>query len=231
MVSEGPTSPVGLRERRIAQAKQVAGRLCLDFANTVGGWRPAAAQGAPAGVRDERLHDYADLLAWCCRAGTLDDDGAQRLLRESARRPQEADAVRERALRLRDAVHAIAWSFVRGEPPRPAALQVLASEVRAARERQRLERADGRLAWRLVPDSRTLDLPLWPIALSAEDYFTGADLTRLHVCPGEECGWLFEDTSRNRSRQWCDMGDCGNVAKVRRFRSRQARQRRKKSSS
>jgi predicted RNA-binding Zn ribbon-like protein len=40
-------------------------------------------------------------------------------------------------------------------------------------------------------------------------------------CGGESCGWLFLDTSRNRSRQWCDMRDCGNLAKVRRFRERQ----------
>ncbi|MBA3694513.1 MAG: CGNR zinc finger domain-containing protein, partial [Acidobacteria bacterium] len=29
------------------------------------------------------------------------------------------------------------------------------------------------------------------------------------------------DTSRNRTRQWCDMKDCGNLAKVRRFRAKQ----------
>jgi predicted RNA-binding Zn ribbon-like protein len=27
---------------------------------------------------------------------------------------------------------------------------------------------------------------------------------------------LFLDTSRNRSRRWCDMKDCGNRAKVKR---------------
>ncbi|MGA2590961.1 MAG: CGNR zinc finger domain-containing protein [Bryobacteraceae bacterium] len=34
------------------------------------------------------------------------------------------------------------------------------------------------------------------------------------------CGWMFLDTTRNRSRQWCDMRDCGNRAKVRRFREK-----------
>jgi len=36
------------------------------------------------------------------------------------------------------------------------------------------------------------------------------------VCPGEGCGWLFFDTSKNRSRRWCAMEDCGNRAKARR---------------
>jgi predicted RNA-binding Zn ribbon-like protein len=30
------------------------------------------------------------------------------------------------------------------------------------------------------------------------------------------CGWLFVDESRNGSRRWCSMKDCGNRAKARR---------------
>jgi predicted RNA-binding Zn ribbon-like protein len=35
---------------------------------------------------------------------------------------------------------------------------------------------------------------------------------------------LFFDTSRNGRRAWCDMKTCGNLAKVRRFRSKQKTQ-------
>ena len=65
-----------------------------------------------------------------------------------------------------------------------------------------------------------LDRMLWSIAHSGAELLTTGDLSRLRECGGEECGWLFEDTSRNRSRQWCDMQDCGNLAKVRRYRTR-----------
>ncbi|MCY1240531.1 CGNR zinc finger [compost metagenome] len=37
---------------------------------------------------------------------------------------------------------------------------------------------------------------------------------RLKICPN--CGWLFLDRSRNRSRTWCDMAVCGNRSKARR---------------
>ncbi|WDZ77749.1 CGNR zinc finger domain-containing protein [Ensifer adhaerens] len=37
---------------------------------------------------------------------------------------------------------------------------------------------------------------------------------RLKICPN--CGWLFLDRSRNRSRTWCDMAVCGNRNKARR---------------
>ncbi len=204
-----------LNERPAGRAKQLAGRLCLDFANLVGGWTDVALP------REDRLNAYADLLAWSWRARLLDDAAAARLGREADQRPREAAAVLERARRLRGAIHAVAWHFERGRPQRAVDLETLAAEVHIARDRQRLEPAAGRLEWRTAGNRRALDATLWPVALSAESYFTGADLTRLHSCPGEACGWHFEDVTRNRSRQWCDMADCGNAAKVRRFRSRQ----------
>ena len=213
-----------IRERPAAQAKQVAGRLCLDFANLVGGWSEG---GVP---RDDRLKDYADLVAWGWKAGLLDHASASRLAGEGEVRPRAAAAVLGRARRLRDAIHAIARRFERGGLQRPADLAVIAAEVRIARDRQRLELGRARLEWRLAGGRGDLDSPLWPVALSAESYFTSADLTRLHSCPGEDCGWHFEDATRNRSRQWCDMRDCGNVAKVRRFRSRQRRRAYRKNS-
>ena len=36
------------------------------------------------------------------------------------------------------------------------------------------------------------------------------------VCDGDGCAWLFIDTSKNRTRRWCDMAICGNRAKARR---------------
>jgi predicted RNA-binding Zn ribbon-like protein len=35
-------------------------------------------------------------------------------------------------------------------------------------------------------------------------------------CGTENCNWLFLDTSKNRSRRWCDMKECGNREKARR---------------
>lgn len=44
---------------------------------------------------------------------------------------------------------------------------------------------------------------------------------RLKACPGPDCGWVFVDRSRNGSRRWCQMSDCGNRAKAAAFRARQ----------
>jgi predicted RNA-binding Zn ribbon-like protein len=48
----------------------------------------------------------------------------------------------------------------------------------------------------------------------------GGDWPRLKVCADPTCRWAFLDTSRNRSRRWCDMADCGNRAKNRVWRER-----------
>jgi len=44
-------------------------------------------------------------------------------------------------------------------------------------------------------------------------------------CADEQgCGWLFVDTSKNRRRRWCDINDCGNRAKQRRYQQRARKQ-------
>ncbi len=60
---------------------------------------------------------------------------------------------------------------------------------------------------------------LGPLVESALAVSAGGGLARVKVCGGE-C-WLFLDTSRMGRRRWCDMKDCGNLAKVRRFRARE----------
>ncbi|GAA0525524.1 hypothetical protein GCM10010172_02470 [Paractinoplanes ferrugineus] len=46
------------------------------------------------------------------------------------------------------------------------------------------------------------------------------DWPRVKACRGDDCRWVFIDGSRNASRRWCAMADCGNRAKVAAFRDR-----------
>ncbi len=59
---------------------------------------------------------------------------------------------------------------------------------------------------------------------SAADLLTTAELALVGECAGEGCSWLFLDTSRNRSRLWCSMEDCGNRAKARRHYARKQKE-------
>ena len=40
------------------------------------------------------------------------------------------------------------------------------------------------------------------------------EYSRLKKCPGENCGWLFIDETKNSRRTWCSMETCGNRAKA-----------------
>jgi len=43
---------------------------------------------------------------------------------------------------------------------------------------------------------------------------------RLKRCADPDCRRAFVDETRSRTRRWCDLGTCGNRARVRRHRSR-----------
>jgi predicted RNA-binding Zn ribbon-like protein len=64
-------------------------------------------------------------------------------------------------------------------------------------------------ALRVAPDSRSLEAAT---ARSALALLSGPERQRLRICGN--CGWLFIDRSKNRSRIWCDMAVCGNRQKA-----------------
>lgn len=45
---------------------------------------------------------------------------------------------------------------------------------------------------------------------------------RLKACTDDGCQWAFYDSTRNRSRTWCSMEECGNREKTRRYRERKS---------
>lgn len=195
--------------------KFIAGSLCLDFVNTVGG---RAAAGTA--IRD-KLASYEDVLGWSLLAGSLDRAAFRGLAATAARDPARAAALMRRAIRLRETLYRIFIRMLHGARPAAGDLAAFAAELAAARASQHLVLGAGSFVWKLSESAESLDRVLWPVSLSAADLLTSGDLDAIRLCAGHECGWLFLDTSRNRQRRWCDMRDCGNRAKVRAFRSRQ----------
>jgi predicted RNA-binding Zn ribbon-like protein len=194
--------------------KFVGGRLCLDFVNTVGG-----RDHADGAIRD-KISNYEYLLAWSVRAGSVDRRRAGVLALLAARETQEAADVLARAIRLREALYRIFKCAVEGRREPAAEAAVLRQELSIARSHQRLSTRGGRFLWTFPQRPTALDSIVWPVPLSAAELLTSGDLARVGQCGGAECGWMFLDTSRNHRRQWCDMQDCGNRAKVRRFRQK-----------
>jgi predicted RNA-binding Zn ribbon-like protein len=186
----------------------LGGRLCLDFANTVD---PRHGPG-----RREFLDGYADLVAWGRVAGAIDDRLAGRLLSAAGARPAAADAVLERALGLREAL----YRLLGGRGAGAADLATLNRELAEAMGQARVLEGGPGLAWSWPEEAADLARPLWPVARSAAELLTSPDLRRVRECLGDNCGWLFLDTSKNHRRIWCSMRGCGNRAKARRHYAR-----------
>jgi len=186
-----------------------AGRLCLDFANTVEGRRTPTPR--------ERVGAYAELVEWARQAGVLTAGEARALARRGRRRPASSAAVLRRARSFREALYRVVSATAGRRLPLVSDVITLDVALRQATVRSRLVAAADRFTWVPVEGPLGLDRPLWAVARSAAEVLASADLGSVRECLAPECGCLFLDTSRNRSRRWCDMAGCGNRAKARRY--------------
>jgi predicted RNA-binding Zn ribbon-like protein len=204
--------------------KLVGGDVSLDFANTAGGRLSNPQKKNGRDYSDafyaDRLQNYADLLAWSLKAGLLKENEASKLLRLSRAEPPAAEIVLERAVKLRESIYRVFKSSIEGWRPEPEDLQMLNDELSLARGAQKLVFVDNDFVFDWMSRADALDSMLWQISEAAAALLVNGDLSRVEKCGNEVCNWLFLDTSRNHTRQWCDMKDCGNLAKVRRFRAK-----------
>jgi len=187
-----------------------SGSLCLDFSNT-SEWH---ASSHPL----ESLNTFADLVSWSRARGLLNDEEASALIAEAARQPEEAARILARAIELREAIYRIFSGIAHDEKPAVADVDGLNAMLSHAMARARVILLNGGLfGWSWSREEPVLDKMLWPIARSAADLLTSDQIERVGQCADDRgCGWLFIDTSRNRSRQWCSMESCGNRAKAKR---------------
>lgn len=188
--------------------KYVGGNAGLDFINSVGGW----VDGDP---RHDHLRNYEDLVAWGEGGGLLDRRLAGRLEAEAAKQPRDAARVLARAVALRRTLHRLFAAIAAGRLPAAADLDTLNAALARTLPHQRLVAGAQGFGW-AWDDSPALDRMLWPVLRGAAELLTSGRLSRVRQCGGEQCGWLFLDETKNRSRRWCEMSVCGNRAKARR---------------
>ncbi len=192
----------------------VGGHIALDFANTVGDIR--------SGTPKPYLHSYEDLLDWCQRADLIGPISRRNLL---AGTPQAQAAAYKESQVLVASLRAIFTAAAGHEVLPQDALDHLNSLVQKTAAWRRIAACDdeGRkisCGWDFkgAPPLAVLG----PIVWRAVELLENGPLDRIKECEADDCGWMFLDTSKNRSRHWCSMKTCGNVSKVRRFRARNA---------
>lgn len=182
----------------------LGGVACLDFANSVD-W---GSDGTERPSHTDVLTTPGHLATWGRRLGLV--------------HPRIALAITGHELKaswaLRRAIHSTFAAIASGSTPLAGELDLLTRHYQQAAEAAHLTEHDGRwqLDWQ-ADDIRRIRLAA---AASAVDLLRDRTrLSRVRMCPGNNCGWLFLDTSGRR--RWCSMEVCGSRAKMRRLYERQ----------
>ena len=181
------------------KAEKYGEPICVQFVNTVGARR--------SGTPNEYLPDPAALSTWLVGHRLIESSDSIDFLYLS------------RAIDLRNALYTLFSRVASGSDTYEEALDALNGELCEALAKVELT---SNMRWSLT-EADPLERALMSISLSAAELLTSTLSDRIRECADSECGWIFIDHSKNRSRRWCSMSDCGNLAKARRFQERKRR--------
>jgi predicted RNA-binding Zn ribbon-like protein len=184
----------------------LSNRLCLDFTNTVKD--STSARELPG--------NYEELVSWSQQAGILSSEETERLLDKAVRCPAEAAMAFQRAVVLRETLFRIFSRIAKDQGVEESDMDILNTMLAETMLHARLVPKGKCCEWSWMAQHDVLDRMLWPVIRSAADLLTYEELWSVKTCASDDCNWLFLDTSKNQSRRWCAMKDCGNRAKVRR---------------
>ena len=218
----------------VAELPLVGGHAALDLVNTLERGMPPDGQ-APY----DYLSDASALLRWTVRAGLVTELEADRVREAWREAPAAAYAGLAAVLDIREGLHRALLALIQpahartpGDPGGTTAGDPIAAQAALVALHERWSAAATRATLGMdESDPPTIRLTFGTVpALLVPDRIAEAslavllsgDLTRLRSCPVAEggCGWLFLDQSRNGSRRWCRMADCGNGVKARRLTER-----------
>lgn len=196
----------------------IGGSISLDFVNTQTGYKDKLTPTA------DYFNSYADLLGFAQQSGLITPAQEEKLAAVAATKPTQADAVLTKAKVLRLAIRRM---FNAADDKQQLNKNILAhfnAELAEAMSHAQIAPNESGFAWSFQPAPGNLESILWPVIKSAADLLVSDKIARVHECAGDTCGWMFIDTTKNHSRRWCDMRDCGNTVKARRFYSKRRKQ-------
>jgi len=197
------------KKRDAGSLKLLGGRLCLDFVNTLD-WRGTD-------TPQEFLNTYDDLVSWSRHAGISSQQECRKLYEMAERSNAAAEMVLNQALKLRETIYRLFAAGIANQNPLKEDLALFNKNISRSMKDSQITRSNDGYSWDITGNRTRLDWILNPIIRSAADILVSNERKKVKACADSACGWLFIDVSRNQSRRWCDMKDCGNRAKATRF--------------
>jgi len=153
----------------------------------------------------ERLHGPTDLATWLeGRFEACDGTVTERDLTD--------------AKGLREAIASIATRLSTDERPDPRHVDVINLFAATPDIPPRLAGGGLQAGRTRVRTGQALST----MAREAVFLFSDEQHERIRECAAEDCALVFYDESRSNNRRWCSMQRCGNRAKVRSHRARNA---------
>ena len=184
------------------------GHPALDFCNTVH-WRRRP-------VYNELLTDYDRLIEWATAGEVVSAAEARQLKTLATERSPDALDRLKTARDTRDALYRFLAARLAGQSAQPQDHAAVSGAVADASAHADLVEHEGHFI--LKVQVLSLETILRRVMLMAGTLLTTPMLERVGQCQDPRgCGWLFLDTTRNHSRRWCAMDDCGSLDKARRY--------------
>jgi len=190
----------------ISKLPFLGGNLSLDFVNTV------------HDRHEDPLHDllqnYWDLVTWVHVADAINDSQKESLLQAGRENQRKADQIYKDSLQLREAFYDFVVNMGSRVEISLARMQLINHWLSRAFSNLELTQSDNRFVLDWKEENFGLESVLWPIIKSFAELITTDEPNRIKQC--SNCGYLFLDSSKNKSRRWCSMEICGNRVKARR---------------
>jgi predicted RNA-binding Zn ribbon-like protein len=199
------------------QFGRIGGALCLDFTNTAS-WEAER-------LTTEHLNDFRDLVRWCTEADLVRQDSAVALVEVPEENRADAAAVLAKSKDLRATFYRIFIALSRGKFPASGDLQLLNEALAQMPLRLEIRREKDQFLSERRAGGTKFAMLLGPVVWSAAELLTSGKIDHVKCCASETCGWLFLDNTKNNSRRWCDMADCGSHAKAKRYYRKKLRER------
>jgi predicted RNA-binding Zn ribbon-like protein len=184
-------------------------RPIIDYTNTAD-WRGKEES-------TEYINQYHDLIDWAELTELVEKQTAAKLREVAKRDPLKAQEAHTRAIKFREAAYNTLVSISNTKPANLEDKKIIDSETGFMYKHIKLDLDSQRIT---LDDENNPEYILWLLVKDFVDLITSDEIERVKRCASDECGWLFIDSSKNRSRKWCNMRGCGNRAKARRYYSK-----------
>ena len=196
-----------MEERSIDTLSLDGGWLCLDFINTV--------HDRTVEKPFEYLASYRDLIAWSVKLKLLAPSEGKKLASVAENNEEKAQKVLHQLIEARSILYEFFLDIAQNRVPGGDIQNQFNGLLRDGLQHLNLQVGKKLVVKHRWQNRSDMNFPFYRIIKSAYDLMTSDKLDRVKECGA--CGWLFLDQSKNKSRKWCSMENCGSLVKAKRY--------------